>query len=117
MCGVRNRYQVNKNYIYHNSSADFFKAAQVIDSCDPRPPVLTELKLIFNGCRKMSVTLNGFSSCCFRYMQETSRNLAKKSTSLRDNCKDGPLFWYLLLLQRLALPDISHYLSQGRYLI
>ena len=48
--------------------------------------------------------------------------LQKKCTPLRDNCKDGTILCYLLLLEKkntkkLALPDLSYCLSQGRCLI
>ena len=45
-------------------------------------------------------------------------NFKKKCTPLGDNCKDGTLLSYLLLTEKkIALPGISYYLSQGRYLI
>ena len=74
-------------------------------------------EVISDCCREISITLNGFSCCCFRDMQVPCLNLKRKCTPLRDNCEHGTLLWYLLLLGKLSLPDISYYLSHGRYLI
>ena len=75
--------------------------------------------LISHCCRKISVTLNGFSRCCFRYMQVglLCLNFKKKCAPLWDNCTNGAILSYLWLQEKLALPGISYYLSHGRYLI
>ena len=49
-----------------------------------------------------------------RSMQVPCPNFKKTCTPL---CEDGTLLCCRLLLENLALPGISYYLSQGRYLI
>ena len=53
----------------------------------------------------------------FWYMQVPCLNFRRKCTPLWVNCMDGTILCYLLILDKLELPDISYYLSQGRYLI